>query len=98
RSPIGIAFSTQGRFRFANPQFTEMFGSRIGDEAKDIYVHLEDRERIKAILKQGEVVHVQEMLMYDKQHRERDMLTSFHGKAFACGEIKLNSGINGIRK
>ncbi len=77
RSPIGIAFSTQGRFRFANPQFTEMFGSRIGDEAKDIYVHLEDRERIKAILKRGEVAHAQEIRMYDKQHRERDMLVSF---------------------
>ncbi|GAB3364178.1 MULTISPECIES: PAS domain S-box protein [Giesbergeria] len=77
RSPIGIAFSTQGRFRFTNPQFTAMFGSRVGDAAKDIYVDVQDRARISDALQHGEVVHGQEIRMYDKDHHERNMLTSF---------------------
>ncbi|MBX9935938.1 MAG: PAS domain S-box protein, partial [Burkholderiaceae bacterium] len=77
RSPIGIAFSTQGHFRFTNPQFTAMFGSRVGDAAKDIYVDIQDRTRISAALERGEVVHGQEIRMYDKDHQARDMLTSF---------------------
>ena len=77
RSPIGIAFSTQGRFRFTNPQFTAMFGSRVGDSAKDIYVDKDDRVRINEAMQRGEVVHDQEVRMYDKDHRVRNMLVSF---------------------
>ena len=36
-SPVGIAFTTQGQFHYANPEFMRMFGVGVGDDARHIY-------------------------------------------------------------
>ncbi|MBY0453260.1 MAG: PAS domain S-box protein [Burkholderiaceae bacterium] len=77
KSPIGIAFSTQGVIRFTNPEFTAMFGTRIGDAAENIYVHPEDRAQMRQTVEHGGIVHTQEFKMYDKTRQERDMLCTF---------------------
>jgi len=57
-SPIGVAFSTNGIFRFANPKFIDMFGVKIGDKAPDIYVNKDERDELIEILqKEGRVLN-----------------------------------------
>ncbi|CAA6606397.1 Hybrid sensory kinase (modular protein) [Rhodospirillaceae bacterium LM-1] len=77
RSPIGIAFSTKGHFRFANPKFIEMFGMKVGDKAQDIYVHAEDRNAVYETLKSDGIVEGRELYLYDKDKNVRDMLVTF---------------------
>lgn len=76
-SPVCVAFTTQGVFRFANPMFVEMFGVKPGDKSIDIYAHPEDREKVVEMLERdGKVVnhHIQ---MVDCNKQVRDMLVSF---------------------
>ncbi len=77
KSPIGIAFSTEGQFRFTNPRFEEMFGIRPGDPAIGIYADPEDRARVQADLRQGGIIQNREMRMLDKDQQVRDMLVTF---------------------
>ncbi len=77
RSPIGIAFSTKGMFRFANPKFIEMFGMKVGDKAQDIYVHAEDRTAVYETLKNDGIVESRELYLFDKDKNVRDMLVTF---------------------
>ncbi|MBF0255181.1 MAG: PAS domain S-box protein [Gammaproteobacteria bacterium] len=76
-SPIGVAFSIDGIFRFANPKFLSMVNARIGEPAEDIYVHPQDRQRVLAELaRQGHVDNF-EVQMYDPQGRVRDIFVNF---------------------
>ncbi|HWQ11006.1 MAG TPA: response regulator, partial [Holophaga sp.] len=77
KSPIGIAFSTQGRFRFTNPRFEEMFDACTGSMAGDIYAHPEERAQIQASLLDGEIIQNREMQMLDRNRQVRDMLVTF---------------------
>ncbi|WP_267223234.1 response regulator [Dyella silvae] len=75
--PIGIAVSTGGRLRFANPKFVEMFGVGAGQETTDLYVNRGEREQIWASLEADGIVAEREVRMYDRAGRERDMLVTY---------------------
>ncbi|MCC7262461.1 MAG: PAS domain S-box protein [Candidatus Latescibacteria bacterium] len=76
-SPVSIAFSTKGIFRFINPRFAETFGVKVGDRAPDIYVHAHERDTLIALLKTEGKVQNHEVRMYDRDQRERDMLVTY---------------------
>jgi PAS domain S-box-containing protein len=76
-SPVGIAFSTKGRIHFANPKFIELFDAKPGDTSVNLYVNQDERLRIGETLKAGKVLFNQEMQMYDRHKRVRDMLVTF---------------------
>ena len=76
-SPIGIGFSAEGSVHFANPLFEETFGVSVGDPIPQLYVHAEDRDAMIESLQKDGIVENREIQMYDRQHRVRDMLTTF---------------------
>ncbi|NWL80119.1 diguanylate cyclase [Pseudomonas taiwanensis] len=77
RSPVSVAFATQGQIHFANPRFVETFGLTAGDMVPQIYVNLLDRDDVWAHLQTGEPYYEREVQMYDSQGREREMLATY---------------------
>jgi PAS domain S-box-containing protein len=77
KAPLSIAFSTKGRIHFANPLFLETFGAKIGDASPQLYVHPEEREKLIESMKRDGIAREQEIQMYDRQKRVRDMLVTF---------------------
>jgi PAS domain S-box-containing protein len=76
-SPIGVAFSTQGKIHFANPRFKEMFGVGVGEASPDLYVHPEDRDALVRELKEKGKVENRDLQMYNGDHQIRDMLITY---------------------
>nr|WP_225737549.1 response regulator [Dyella acidiphila] len=76
-SPVSIAVSTQGRLRFANPQFIRIFGIGPGDLTNHMYVCEGERERIWEQLQSAGAVADHDVRMYDLARRERDMLITY---------------------
>ncbi|WP_082914790.1 PAS domain S-box protein [Paramagnetospirillum marisnigri] len=77
RAPIGIAFTTKGQIRFANPLFIETFGAGPGDMVPQLYVNAEDRDLLLARLQREGVVLNGEVKAYDRLKRVRDMLITY---------------------
>ena len=77
RSPVGTAFTTQGEFRYTNPEFEELFDYRAGDAASQIYAAPEDRTRMMDDLKRDGYVRDREMRMVAKGGELRDFLVTF---------------------
>jgi two-component system sensor histidine kinase/response regulator len=76
-SPIAVAISTGGIFRFANPAFMNAFDVRIGDPAAKIYQNPEDRLPILEQLEQNGVVSNHEIKMRGAEGRVIDILVTF---------------------
>ena len=76
-SPVGTAFTTQGVFRYTNPEFAKMFDSRAGDLAAKIYASPEDRTRMLEDLQRDGIVRDREMRMVGNGGRLRDFLVTF---------------------
>jgi len=76
-SPIGVAFSIEGIFRFANPKFLEMVDAKIGEPASHIYVHPEEREKIVGMLQRDGHVDNYEVEMYAPNGEVRDIFVNF---------------------
>ena len=76
-SPIGIAFTTQGVFRYTNPEFGRMFAVQMGDAASSIYAHPEDRADIMAAINREGFVRDREMKMVTAGGELRDCLVTF---------------------
>ncbi|RDI99151.1 response regulator [Dyella solisilvae] len=77
RGPVGVAISTHGLLRFANPKYAETFGIQPGEEAIRLYVNRDERDEIGRLLLEGQVVASREVCMYDREQRERDMLATY---------------------
>ncbi|QFY88858.2 response regulator [Magnetovirga frankeli] len=76
-SPIGVAFSIDGIFRFANPRFLRMVRAAIGEPAVNIFVRPEERQQILAQVERDGQVSNYEVQMYDPQGQVRDILVNF---------------------
>ena len=76
-APIGMAFVSNKVVRFTNPTMAQMFGVVPGDNALDFYVNAEDRLATENKLADGSLLSNQEVLMYDKEGRKRDMLVTY---------------------
>jgi PAS domain S-box-containing protein len=75
--PIGVAFSTKGKIRFANPRFTEMFGAGVGDTSPDLYVKPEERDILIGRLKAERIIENYDIQMYDRDRQVRDILITY---------------------
>lgn len=76
-SPIAVAVSAGGAFRFANPTFLKMFGIRLGDSAVKIYQNPEDRLPILERLQKEGVVSNHEIKMRGAEGRIIDIMVTF---------------------
>ncbi len=76
-SPVGIAFTTQAHFRYANPEFVRMFGVGEGDQALHIYEHPEDREAIVAQIQAEGLVRDKEIRLVSATGALRDYQATF---------------------
>ena len=76
-SPICLAFSSKGVFRFVNPAFAQVFGLGPGEAAAQIYVEPADRESVIAQLNSDGAVRNREIVMLDARKRHRNILVTF---------------------
>jgi len=76
-SPVGTAFTTQGVFRYTNPEFAQMFDIGPGDVAAKIYATPEDRAKLIDDIKRDGFVRDREMRMVAKGGELRDFLVTF---------------------
>ena len=76
-SPICLAFSVKGQFKFVNPIFAETFGVKAGDKADQIYADPSVRKDLIDRLKSEGMVRNQEIRMFDARKNVRDMLVTF---------------------
>jgi two-component system sensor histidine kinase/response regulator len=100
-APVGVAISTGGIIRFANPRVTELLNMQVGDAATNALVIPQTREKIVAELKKHGTVRDLEVQMYCPHQTIRDLLvtylpTDFDGKPGVLGwmiditELKKN--------
>ena len=75
--PVGVAFTTKGKFHFANPRFIEMFGAGVGDASPDLYVKPEERDRLISRLKAEGIVENHDIQMYNRDRQIRDILITY---------------------
>ncbi|WP_317587798.1 PAS domain S-box protein [Vibrio sp. EA2] len=76
-SPIGVAFSVDGIFKFANPKVLEIVDAQIDQPATNIYVNPEEREKMVSQLESDGQVNNYEIQMYSPDHNIRDVYASF---------------------
>jgi PAS domain S-box-containing protein len=76
-SPVGTAFTLNGRFRYMNPEFAGAFDARPGDDATLIYADPTDRDALVADLKAGVPVRNREMVLVAKGGTKRLFLATF---------------------
>ncbi|MDO8699113.1 MAG: PAS domain S-box protein, partial [Rhodoferax sp.] len=76
-APVGVAVSTGGTIRFANPRVTELLDMRVGDSATNALVWPETREQIVTELKTHGAVRNMEIQMYCPNHTVRDLLVTY---------------------
>ena len=76
-TPLGVAISTQGIIRFANPKFLNMLDFQVGDLASAMYFDPHERETIIDHLVQSGRVDNYEVRFYGRDRRIRHMLANF---------------------
>ncbi|MCF7483743.1 PAS domain S-box protein [Vibrio sp. J1-1] len=76
-SPIGVAFTVDGVFKFVNPKVLEMVDAQIDQPAMNIYVRPEEREKMVNQLENHGHVNNFEIQMYSPDHEIRDVFASF---------------------
>lgn len=76
-SPAKIGFVTDGHIRFANRRFIERFDVRYGDKSDSVYVHQEDFELIKQLIRRDGQLLDHEVQMYNRDRQVRDILATF---------------------
>ncbi|MDD2545244.1 MAG: response regulator [Burkholderiaceae bacterium] len=76
-SPLGTAFTTRGVFRYVNPEFHQMFGMGVGDDAYQIYPTPADRDAILGLLRTEGLVRDHEMRLRSANGALRDYLVTF---------------------
>jgi len=73
-SPIAIAISVNGIIKFANPKFTMMFDSTNNPFASDLYVNIEDRNKLLQIMEYEGIAENQEIKMINRKKQVIDVL------------------------
>ena len=76
-APVGVAISSGGKIRFANPQVTKMLNMKTGDESSNALVWPEERPKIIQQLKKDGSVTNMEIQMYCPKKSVRDLLVTY---------------------
>ncbi|MDK9716590.1 MAG: ATP-binding protein, partial [Trichlorobacter sp.] len=76
-SPVGTAFTIQGRFRYTNPEFRRMFDVREGDTAAGIYADPADRVKLFDDLAREGTIRNREMRLRATGGELRDYLVTY---------------------
>lgn len=76
-APVGVAVSSGGLIRFANPRVTELLDMKVGDSASNALVWPETRAKIVAELKAKGSVTNMEIQMHCPHRTVRDFLVTY---------------------
>jgi two-component system sensor histidine kinase/response regulator len=76
-APVAVALSSDNVIRFANPYATELLGLRVGDAARDRYVHPEQRDALAERLRRDRLASHVELQLYGADQRAVDVLATF---------------------
>jgi PAS domain S-box-containing protein len=76
-SPIGVAMSTGGIIRFANPRFVELFGAGVGETSSQLYVDPGERNRLVALLKDRDRIVDFDLRMFGPDGQVRDIMATY---------------------
>ncbi len=77
-SPVGVAITVNGVFRFTNRNWSQLTGLKEGDTPEGLYVDPESRKAmIDALVKHGRLENY-EVKLYDRNREIRDMLVTFY--------------------
>jgi PAS domain S-box-containing protein len=77
RSPVAIAFSTAGEFRYANPEFKRTFGLDKGEDGSDLYANRGERDGLLERIAAEGFVHDVELRLRAADGALRDYLATF---------------------
>jgi polar amino acid transport system substrate-binding protein len=77
-SPVGVAISVDGVFRFMNPRVVEMLGARVGDRVSGLYINKKDRKRIISRLMHDGIVRNYETQVHDTDGNTRDVMVTLY--------------------
>ena len=75
-SPMSVAIFFKGDIKFANKPFLNSFGIKLGDKAETLYVNPSDNSQIFEKVFDNDLVHTDEILMFDHLNQSRMMLRS----------------------
>lgn len=76
-APVGVAVSTEGIVRFANPRVTDLLDLKVGDPVSQALVNREEEDALRQqIGAQGGVRDI-ELQMYCKDRTTRDLLVTY---------------------
>ncbi|MCF8210471.1 MAG: response regulator [Rhodoferax sp.] len=76
-APVGVAVSTDGVVRFANPRVTELLNMKVGDASSNAFVSPDDERQIVTELQTSGNISDRELQMYCPRHTVRDLLVSY---------------------
>ncbi len=76
-SPVAVAFSAKGVFRYANARAKEMLGIEVGGSARDHYADEASRERVRSLLAERGIVRGEEVALVDRNGRGILALATF---------------------
>ena len=77
-SPVGVGiYTNKGIMKFANPRIIELFDIKIGDPVPELYVNMEDKDRVMETLKKQRILQDYELQMYGKNREIRDMIATY---------------------
>lgn len=77
RSPVAIAFTTAGEFRYANPEFKQAFGLHEGDDGGALYADRTERDTLVERIAAEGFVHDVELRLRAAGGALRDYLATF---------------------
>ena len=75
-APVGVAISVNGVFRFANPRSRELVRVDVG-EVEELYVDVDDRQRLMDRLNADGVVRDYELEMWGPHGERRHLMATF---------------------
>mgnify|MGYP003632581141 CR=1 FL=1 len=76
-APVGVAVSTEGVVRFANPRVTELLDLKAGDTTDNALLDPSVREPVIKEMQTHGVVNDMEVQMYCRHHTVRDLLMTY---------------------
>jgi two-component system sensor histidine kinase/response regulator len=76
-APVAVGVSTDNVIRFANPYATQLLGLKVGDAARDRYVHPEQRDALAERLRRDRLASNVELQLHGAEGDIVDVLATF---------------------
>ena len=76
-APVGVAISTDGVVRFANPRTLEMLDVRVGHESENLFVNPEEQQRFVSMIRENGYAKDYEIQMYSPRREAREIALTY---------------------